>query len=367
MTEKKAPFAATGPQPAQPSSSVLHLPADHPKVAVGKVGVLLINLGTPDGTDYWSMRRYLSEFLSDRRVIEWPRLLWYPILHGIVLMRRPTKSGEAYASIWNRERDESPLRTVTRAQAEKLGEALAGSSQVVVDWAMRYGTPSIAERLNALTAAGCDRILVFPLYPQYSASTTATVNDKVFEALQSMRWQPSLRTVPPYHDEPVYIDALANSIETHLAGLDFEPEVVLASFHGIPQSYFDKGDPYHCHCQKTTRLLRERLGWDEDRLRITFQSRFGPEEWLQPYTDKTVEKLARDGVKRLAIINPGFVTDCLETLEEIAVENAEIFQEHGGEKFSHIPCLNDSDEGMRVIEAVVRRELGGWIAQEGSL
>ena len=362
MTETTVQFAATGQNTAPPSSSTLHLPADHPKVAVGKVGVLLINLGTPDGTDYWSMRRYLAEFLSDKRVIEWPRLLWYPILYGIVLMRRPSKSGEAYASIWNKELDESPLRTITRAQAEKLGEALSSSPEVVVDWAMRYGNPSIAERLDALAAAGCDRILTFPLYPQYSASTTATVNDKVFEVLQSMRWQPALRTVPAYHDEPIYIDALANSIETHLASLDFEPEVVLASFHGIPQSYFDKGDPYHCHCQKTARLLRERLGWDKDRLQITFQSRFGPEEWLQPYTDKTVEKLAREGVKRLAIVNPGFVTDCLETLEEIAGENAEIFHEHGGEKFSHIPCLNDSEQGMRVIEAVVRRELGGWIA-----
>ncbi|WP_107991036.1 ferrochelatase [Breoghania corrubedonensis] len=328
---------------------------------MGKIGVLLVNLGTPDGTDYWPMRRYLREFLSDKRVIEWPRWLWYPILHGIVLTRRPSKSGAAYASIWNRERDESPLRTVTRAQGEKLAAAFAGEPQVVVDWAMRYGNPSIAERLDALTAAGCERILAFPLYPQYSASTTATVNDKVFEALQKMRWQPALRTVPPYHDEPVYIEALAHSIETHLASLDFEPEVVLTSFHGIPQSYFKKGDPYHCHCQKTTRLLRERLGWDEKRLRITFQSRFGPEEWLQPYTDKTVEALAKEGVKRIAIINPGFVTDCLETLEEIAGENAEIFHENGGEKFSHIPCLNDSDDGMRVIEAVVRRELSGWL------
>ncbi|MEI2384927.1 ferrochelatase [Breoghania sp. JC706] len=328
---------------------------------MGKIGVLLVNLGTPDGTDYWPMRRYLREFLSDKRVIEWPRWLWYPILHGIVLTRRPSKSGAAYASIWNKERDESPLRTVTRSQGEKLAAAFAGEPQVVVDWAMRYGNPSIAERMEALVAAGCERILAFPLYPQYSASTTATVNDKVFEALQKMRWQPAVRTVPPYHDEPVYIEALAHSIETHLSSLDFEPEVVLTSFHGIPQSYFKKGDPYHCHCQKTTRLLRERLGWDEKRLRITFQSRFGPEEWLQPYTDKTVEALAKEGVKRIAIINPGFVTDCLETLEEIAGENAEIFHEHGGEKFSHIPCLNDSEDGMAVIEAVVRRELSGWI------
>ncbi|MDJ0932482.1 ferrochelatase [Breoghania sp.] len=356
-----APVASGTGAAARPAASTPHLPAGHPPVTIGKIGVLLVNLGTPDGTDYWSMRRYLSEFLSDKRVIEWPRWLWYPILHGIVLMRRSTKSGEAYASIWNKERGESPLRTVTRAQAEALSSALGDAPTVVVDWTMRYGKPSIEERIGALRAAGCERILAFPLYPQYSASTTATVNDKVFEALQKMRWQPTLRTVPPYHDEPVYIEALAQSIEGHLATLDFEPEVVLASFHGIPQSYFKNGDPYHCHCQKTTRLLRERLGWDGKKLRITFQSRFGPEEWLQPYTDHTVEELAKEGVKRIAVVNPGFVTDCLETLEEIAGENAEIFHANGGEKFFHIPCLNDSVEGMRVIEAVVRRELAGWI------
>lgn len=337
------------------------LPEGHPPVANGKVGVLLINLGTPDGTSYWPMRRYLREFLSDKRVIEWSRWFWFPILYGIVLITRPKKSGKAYAEIWNRELDESPLRTITRSQSEKLAAAFAGDDRIVVDWAMRYGQPSIEDKLKVLQAAGCERILVYPLYPQYSASTTATVNDKVFAALMKMRWQPALRTVPPYHDDPVYIDALAESIETTLKGLDFEPEMVLASYHGIPQSYFDKGDPYHCHCHKTTRLLRDRLGWDKDRLKITFQSRFGPEEWLQPYTDKTVEALAEGGVKRIAVINPGFVADCLETLEEIAGEAGEIFEEHGGEHFAHIPCLNDSEPGMRVLEAVVRRELSGWV------
>jgi ferrochelatase len=238
---------------------------------------------------------------------------------------------------------------------------LAAEENVVVDWAMRYGRPSIAERLEALVKAGCERILVFPLYPQYSATTTATVNDKAFEALQRMRRQPALRMVPPYHDEPAYIDALAESITTHLTELDFEPEVVLASFHGVPISYFRKGDPYHCHCQKTSRLLRERLGWREEQLLTTFQSRFGPEEWLQPYTDKTVERLAKEGVKRIAIINPGFVSDCLETLEEIAVQNRDIFLRNGGERFSHIPCLNDSPAGMRAITDVVLRELQGWL------
>jgi len=337
------------------------LPEAHPKLAAGRVGVLLVNLGTPDGTDYWSMRRYLSEFLSDKRVIEWPSAVWQPILQGIVLSRRPKKSGAAYAAIWNTERDESPLRTITRSQGEKLAAEFADRPQVAVDWAMRYGRPSIGERIAALSAEGCERLLVFPLYPQYSATTTATVNDKAFEALMAMRWQPALRTVPPYHDEPVYIDALALSVEEHLAGLDFEPEVLVASYHGLPQSYFRKGDPYHCHCHKTSRLLAERLGWPRERLLTTFQSRFGPEEWLQPYTDVTLQALAEKGVKRVAIMNPGFVADCLETLEEIAIGGAEIFRHHGGERYSHIPCLNDSALGMRVIETVVSRELEGWL------
>ena len=326
-----------------------------------RVGILLVNLGTPEGTGYWPMRRYLSEFLSDRRVIEWSPLFWQPILQGIVLSVRPRKSGALYASIWNRERNESPLRTFTRAQAEKLATAFASEANVVVDWAMRYGKPSIPERLDALKAPGADRVLLFPLYPQYSASTTATVNDKAFEALRAMRWQPALRTVPPYYDDSVYIDALAESIRQHLATLDFEPEILIASYHGLPKSYAERGDPYPEHCLKTSRLLRERLGWSEQKLLTTFQSRFGPEEWLQPYTDKTVERLASEGVRRIAIVNPGFVSDCLETLEEIAVQNREIFLHKGGEHFTHVPCLNDSPEGMRVIEAVVRRELQGWI------
>jgi ferrochelatase len=332
---------------------------DHPNVPHGRVGVLLVNLGTPDGTDRRSMRRYLEEFLTDRRVIETPRLKWYPVLYGIILNTRPQKKGRDYATIWNRERDESPLRTYSRSQAEKLTARLGGA--VVVDWAMRYGNPSIASRLDALQEAGCERILVYPLYPQYAAATTATVNDKAFEHLLKKRWQPALRTVPPYHDDPVYIDAVARSVDSHLATLAFEPEVVLASFHGIPKSYFEKGDPYYCHCQKTARLLRERLGWSEERLRVTFQSRFGPEEWLQPYTDKTVEALARSGVRRLAVLTPGFVADCLETIEEIGVENADIFRAAGGTDFARIPCLNDSDDGMAVIEHVVRRELRGWV------
>lgn len=337
------------------------LPVSHPAVKIGKVGVLLVNLGTPDGTTYGPMRRYLAEFLSDRRVIETPRFLWLPILYGIILNTRPTKSGKAYAEIWNNERNESPLRTFTRAQGEQLATAMQDHPHVVVDWAMRYGNPSMESVITRLRDQGCERILCFPLYPQYAAATTASVNDKLFEALSKTRYMPAVRTVPQYHDEPIYIEALAQSIEKHLATLAFEPEVVVASYHGIPKSYFERGDPYHCHCMKTTRLLRERLGWSEEKLITTFQSRFGPQQWLQPYTDKTVEKLAKDGIKSIAVFNPGFVSDCLETLEEIAGEVGEIFHHAGGTNFSHIPCLNASPEGMAVIEHMVRRELQGWL------
>lgn len=337
------------------------LPADHPPVKFGQVGVLLVNLGTPEGTSYWPMRRYLKEFLSDRRVIEVPRLIWWPLLNLIILTTRPKKSGAAYDEVWDQERNESPLKIITRSQAEKLGERLAGHPKVHVEWAMRYGLPPIKEKLHALFEKGCERILVVPLYPQYAAATTATVNDKTFDALKEMRWQPAIRTAPQYSDDPVYIDALARSLEDHLATLDFEPELVLTSYHGVPKEYLLKGDPYHCHCYKTTRLLRERLGWPEERLMVTFQSRFGNAEWLQPYTDETVKALARRGVKRLAVMTPGFVADCLETLEEIGGENAEYFLEEGGEKFSAVPCLNDTEHGMCVIEHVVRRELMGWI------
>jgi ferrochelatase len=338
-------------------------PAGHPPVKSGRIGVLIVNLGTPEGTGYWPMRAYLKEFLSDRRVIETPRAIWWPILNLVILSRRPSAKGRDYAAIWNNERDEGPLKTITRAQSQKLAVSLAdlGAERLEVDWAMRYGLPRMSERLAAMQAKGCDRILLIPLYPQYCAATTATVCDKAFEALQRMRWQPSLRVAAPYYDDPVYIEALANSLKAGLAKLDFEPELVLASFHGIPKAYFDKGDPYYCHCAKTTRLLREALGWPEERLRVTFQSRFGGAEWLKPYTAETVKSLAAGGVRRLAVITPGFAADCLETLEEIGVENAGYFREAGGEKFAAIPCLNDSPEGVRTLETVARRELAGWL------
>jgi protoporphyrin/coproporphyrin ferrochelatase len=338
------------------------MPPEHPPVARGRIGVLLVNLGTPDATDYWSMRRYLKEFLSDRRVIEENRVKWWLILNLIVLTVRPRRKGRDYDKIWNRERDESPLKTITRAQAGKLAASLAAPHpQITVEWAMRYGNPSIPSRLAHLQAQGCERILLVPLYPQYSAATTATVCDSAFDALKRMRWQPALRVAPPYHDDPVYVEAVAASLEAQLARLSFTPEIILASFHGVPKDYLLKGDPYHCHCHKTARLLRERLGLSEAQLMLTFQSRFGTAEWLQPYTDETVKALAERGVKNIAVVTPGFAADCLETLEEIAGENAEIFRHAGGENFAAIACLNDGEEGMRLIRHLVLRELQGWI------
>jgi ferrochelatase len=338
-----------------------HLPPGHPAIPPRRIGVLLVNLGTPDATDYWSMRRYLKEFLSDRRVIEENPIKWWLVLNLIILTVRPGRKGRDYDKIWNKERNESFLKTITRSQADKIGKALSGDPRILVDWAMRYGNPSIRSRLDAMQHAGCDRILIVPLYPQYAAATTATVCDKAFEALSDMRWQPALRVAPAWFDEPVYIDALAASLEEALAKLTFKPDVILASFHGMPEEYLAKGDPYHCQCVKTARLLRARLKLDENHLMLTFQSRFGPAEWLKPYTDATVKSLAERGVKNLAVITPGFSSDCLETLEEIAMENAEIFRQAGGENFAAIPCLNDSPGGMAVIRDVVERELRGWV------
>ncbi len=329
--------------------------------AQGRVGVLLVNLGTPDTADASGLRVYLKEFLSDPRVIEDQGLLWKLVLNGIILRVRPAKKAKDYLKIWNNEQNESPLKTITRAQSDKLAAAIADHEHVEVGWAMRYGNPSIKAGFESLMAKGCDRILVVPLYPQYSAATTATVFDKVGEVLLGMRAQPTVRFTPPYYVEPTYIEALANSVEAQLASLPFTPEVIVASFHGMPQKYVDKGDPYQTQCVATVETLRKRLGLDDNRLILTFQSRFGYDPWLQPYTDKTMERLAREGVKRIAVITPGFSADCLETLEEIAQENAEIFRRAGGEQFSFIPSLNDSDGGMDVIRQLVLRELQGWI------
>jgi ferrochelatase len=359
MTVAVVPSRVQAPAP-EPKPPVDPKPAGHPIVRVGKVGVLLVNLGTPDGTDYWSIRRYLSEFLSDRRVIELSPWLWQPILQGVLLTLRPQKTGRAYQVVWCKERNESPLKTITRAQAEGLGRRFGDT--VEVDWAMRYGSRPIDSRLVALKSAGCDRILVVPLYPQYSATTTASVSDAVNRHMARERTQPALRFLPAYHDQPAYIEALARTVRKHLASLPWRPEVILASFHGLPEDSLTKGDPYHCQCHKTVRLLREALGLSDQELRLSFQSRFGPKQWLKPYSVDVVEDLGRQGIKRLAVISPGFSADCLETLEEIKVGLAETFEEHGGEQFSYIPCLNDSDTGLDMLEALVRQELGGWIA-----
>ena len=343
-------------------SQATQAPSDYQPVEAGRIGVLIVNLGTPDAADAGSVRRYLREFLSDRRVIEDQGLIWKFVLNAIILPLRPRRKARDYETIWNRERNESPLKTITRSQADKLAAALARlDDRLIVDWAMRYGNPSIASRLDALAQHGCDRILLVPLYPQYAAATSATVCDEAFRALMRMRRQPSIRVAPPYYDDPVYIEAVASSLEAELARLAFKPEVILASFHGLPEDYFRKGDPYPSHCAETTRLLRERLGLGVDQLMMTFQSRFGRAEWLKPYTDETVKALAERGVKNLAVVTPGFAADCLETLEEIAVENGGIFIGNGGANFAAIPCLNDSDAGMTVITALATRELKGWV------
>lgn len=342
--------------------SVKSIPSDHPQwPSHPKTGLLLVNLGTPDGTDKKSMRRYLKQFLSDRRVIEVPRLLWWIILNGIILNVRPKKSGEAYDRIWlHDEPDGSPLRKYTRLQAEALQKRFgANRDDLMIDYAMRYGQPSISDRLDALKAAGCNRFVIIPLYPQYAASTTATVNDDVFHWALKQRWQPAIRTAPPWHDHPDYIKALATSFTDHTK--ENRPDHLMVSFHGIPQRYFAQGDPYHCHCMKTARLLREELDWPAEKYTVSFQSRFGSEPWLQPYTDKMLEHLGEHGTTSLAIMAPGFASDCLETLEELAMEGEEIFHEAGGTDFQYVPCLNDSAPGIALIETIARENLAGWV------
>ena len=329
------------------------LPANHPAVPARRIGVLLINLGTPDSPEPRSVKRYLGEFLSDPRVIEIPQLIWQPILRGIILTTRPKKSAHAYAQVWRA--DGSPLAAITRAQATALADAFG--ADVTVDWAMRYGAPAIPDRIAALTAAGCDRILLAPLYPQYCAATTATANDKAFAALAAMRHQPAVRTLPPYYDDPAYIAALKKSVEAALTALDFVPEAIVASFHGMPQRTLELGDPYHCQCQKTARLLGEALGRD---LIVSFQSRFGRAKWLEPATDVTLAALPGQGAKRVAILAPGFSADCLETLEELAIRGRESFLAAGGTHFAYLPCLNAEPDSIAMLTTILSRELAGW-------
>ena len=340
-----------------------HAEQDHPKVKKPKVGILLSNLGTPDNYDYWSMRRYLGEFLSDRRVIDYSPWLWQPLLQLIILTKRPFSSGAAYKSIWNEEANESPLLTITKAQTAKIKIAMQAryGDDVMVDFCMRYGNPSTKSKVREMTEVGCQKILFFPLYPQYAGATSATANDEFFRALLEETWQPTARTVQPYFDDPVYIDALAQSIEKAYAGLEKRPDLLICSYHGVPKRYLMQGDPYHCHCQKTTRLLKERLGWDDTEIKTTFQSKFGPEEWLQPYTVKEVARLAEAGTKNIAVCAPAFSADCIETLEEINEEIFESFEHAGGKDFTYIPCLNDDDAHIKALGTVIERNLQGWL------
>lgn len=332
----------------------------HPNIKKGKIGVLLVNLGTPSELSTASVRKYLREFLSDRRVIELHPLLWAPILYGIILPFRPKKSLQAYQKIWLKNPAESPLRSYTKEQTHLLCDAFKEKENIEISYAMRYGIPSLQEKLHDLKGKGCVRIALLPLYPQYAASTTASACDEVFRVLMKMRWQPSLRICPPYYDDPIYISALKQSLLSHLHELTWKPQAILASFHGLPKNSVELGDPYFCQCQKTLRLLNESLPTGVPSIMLTFQSRFGPKEWLRPYTDKTIEKLAQEGVKNIAIITPGFAVDCLETLEEIAMQGKEIFLAHGGENFTMVPCLNASAESMLLLEHLTQKTISGW-------
>ena len=327
---------------------------DHPKVKFGKTGVLLVNLGTPDSTSWLDIRKYLKEFLSDRRVIEVNPIIWQIILNLIILNIRPSKTAEAYKKIWMKKENMSPLRYYTIMQTKKLIDKI-GSDKVIVDYAMRYGNPSIYSKVRKLQSAGCENMVVLPLYPQYAAATTATVCDEVYRNLMKMRWQPSLQIIPHYESEPLYIDALVKSIKNKISKINWKPDLIMASYHGIPKSYFDKGDPYQCYCQKTTRLIREKL--PELKIEITFQSRFGPQEWLKPYTDKTLETLPKDGKKNILVICPGFSSDCVETLEEIAIQGKKSFMSNGGKNFDIIPCLNDNEDHIDLFEELTKRYL----------
>ena len=358
VAESSAPPANTA---AAPETGVAPETTAAPEKVEHGIGVLLVNLGTPDAPDAKAVRRYLKQFLTDPRVIEKRGLLWKLILNGVILPIRSRRKARDYKRIWNNDKNESPFKTITRSQAEKLAGILEPlGKHVIVDWAMRYANPSIASRLEALIARGCERILVMPLYPQYAAATTATVADEVFRYLMGLRRQPALRILPAYYDDPYYIEVLASSLKAELKGLPFAPDVILLSYHGMPKDCVLKGDPYEAQCVRTTELLRAQLGLDEDKLMMTFQSRFGRARWLEPYTIKTVKALAKKGVKNLVVLTPGFSADCIETLEEIAIENAHVFKRSGGENFAAIPCLNDSEAGMLMIWQLAMRELKGW-------
>jgi protoporphyrin/coproporphyrin ferrochelatase len=355
IAASEAQPAAPSPEPAASETAIKSAPS------TTGIGVLIVNLGTPDAPTPLAVRRYLKEFLTDRRVIEKNSLLWKALLYGFILPLRSRRRARDYEKIWNRDKDESPIKTITRSQAEKLGEVLEPlGKHVIVDWAMRYGNPSIASRLEVLVTWGCERILIMPLYPQYSAATTATACDEVFRFMQRERRQPALRFLPAYYEDPHYIEVVASSLQAELKALPFTPDVILASYHGMPREAVAKGDPYAAQCTRTTELLRAQLGLDENKLMMSFQSRFGRAQWLEPYTINTVRALARKGVKNLVVITPGFAADCLETLEEIAVENARMFKRHGGENFAVIPCLNDSEAGMLMLRQLAMRELKGW-------
>ena len=327
---------------------------NHPDIKYGKIGVLIINLGTPDTTSWWDIRKYLKEFLSDRRVIEVNPIVWQIILNLFILTFRPAKTAHAYKQIWRKETNESPLLYFTKRQASLLNQKI-GDQNVIVDFAMRYGNPSINSKLIRLKEAGCEKIVILPLYPQYAAATTATVCDEVYRSLMRMRWQPSLQIIPHYESEPLYIDAIIKSIEKKIKEITWQPELIISSYHGIPKSYFEKGDPYHCYCQKTTRLIKE--SFKKIEIQTTFQSRFGPQEWLTPYTDKTLETLPGKGIKNLLVVCPGFASDCVETLEEINIQGRESFLKAGGKNFDLIPCLNDNPEHIMLFEKLVNKYL----------
>ena len=326
----------------------------HPPVKYGKTGVLIVNLGTPDSTNWFDIRKYLKEFLSDKRVIEVPPLIWQIILNVFILNLRPSKTAKAYKEIWMKNENMSPLLYYTKKQTEKLSSSIL-EENIIINFAMRYGNPSIKDRINELHSEGCENLTILPLYPQYAAATTATVCDEVYRVLMKMRWQPSLKIIPHYESDPLYINALVNSLNKKIKEINWTPDLIIASYHGIPKKYFDKGDPYHCYCHKTTRLISEKF--NSIKIKTTFQSRFGPQEWLQPYTDKTLENLPKEGFKNVLTICPGFASDCVETLEEILIQGKESFIESGGENFDMVPCLNDNDDHISLFESLIRKNI----------